>query len=164
MKRKYKVILTLIFIVYLNNLKMEVRVGYAASNASEYTSAANEAIWVRRAYQVEGKAESIRNIVVQINTGRTPFIYSLYNESTGEFVLYAEERVDAEYISRFLGKTVIQSRLIAEERNSKREFLGRGEIQFGKKEKMSIKKEVFDQLPPEKQQRILAQPERIVIE
>jgi len=28
MKRKYKVILTLIFIVYLNNLKMEVRVGY----------------------------------------------------------------------------------------------------------------------------------------
>jgi len=29
MKRKYKVILTLIFIVYLNNLKMEVRVGYA---------------------------------------------------------------------------------------------------------------------------------------
>lgn len=164
MKSKFRIILTLIFIVYLNNLNLEVRVSFAVSMPFATVDAAQEGGWVRRVYHVEGKAGSIQQTVEQINAGRTPFIYGLFNETTKELVLYTEERVDEEYISRFLEKTVTQSRLIAEERNSKMEFLSRGEIQFGKKGKMSIKKEAFDRLPLEKQQRILAQPERFEIQ
>lgn len=143
---------------------MEVRVGYSLSIPFETIATANESGWVRRVYQVEGKAINIHQTVEQINAGRTPFIYALFNEKTKDLVLYTEERLEEEYINRFLEKTLTQSRLIAEEHNTKTEFLSRGEIQFGKKGKMSIKKEAFDRLPFEKQQRILAQPQRFEIQ
>ncbi len=152
--------LTLIFFVYLNNLK--VNTVYAAS-LIDFCEQTHDEIWVKRIYKVTGDPQKIAKVVEDIKNGKTPFIKADYNETQAELTLYCSERLDLNYINGFLDKISSSSLLIGEERNTKKEFLSPRDVQLKSSEPIQIKQEDFDRFPIAKQQRILANPELFVI-